>query len=188
MAVCIAASLVITVSLIFCNGTSSSYRIPAEGPAALFPGRVSTTIIPPRESDVKLFHRLDRLRFQPGAIGRIEENEITLAGFPRNAERVTLQHARRETAAAEIFLHEADGVPGAVHKETIRRAAGERFNAELPRSGEQIEDFAPLHIKLDDIEHGLLHLIGRGADIPSHRFEQTAAAAYAGDHRMVFPR
>ena len=132
--------------------------------------------------DVKLFHSLDRFRFQPGAVGRIEENEIEfLAGF-QNAERVALQHARRETAAAEIFLHEADGVPGAVHKKTLRRAAGERFDAELTRSGEQIEDFAPLHIKLDDIEHGLLHLIGRGADIPPHRLEQTAAAACAGDH------
>ena len=107
---------------------------------------------------------------------------LKLCSMIPDMKRVALQHARRETAAAEIFLHEADGVPGAVHKQTIRRAAGERFDAELTRSGEQIEDFAPLHIKLDDIEHGLLHLIGRGADIPPHRLEQTAAAACAGDH------
>ena len=77
---------------------------------------------------------------------------------------------------------EPEGGRAAVHDVHRCRASAGRLQAQLSGAAEQIQHRAPLHVELADVENGLLHLVGGGADILPLRLPELPPPGSSGDH------
>ena len=84
--------------------------------------------------------------------------------------------------AAQILAHEGSGILPVVDKNGARGPAAERLDAELARAGKEVEHAPALNVELNEVEHGFLDIIGRGAGGHPLRLAQPAAAGRACDH------
>ena len=92
-----------------------------------------------------------------------------------------LEKSSFKMRAAQILAHEGSGILPVVDKNGARGPAAERLDAELARSGEQVE-YVARDVELDDVEQGFLHAVRRWAREHALRRFQLCAARRSGDN------
>ena len=136
--------------------------------------------------DVKRFYRLQCLIQDGAAIRRVEINQIKFLllhpsdrGFKVTAEQLcAILNVRRRKILPDDRLR----LGCFVRKHAKFRAATERFNAHLTRTGEQIEHARAAHTHLNDVKHGFLDAVGGRTGVHSlHGFQLFAPSGAADD-------
>ena len=134
-------------------------------------------------ANVKCRDVLQRLDQQAGGVGGIQEDQVELLAALQIGHGVAAAHdgAVRQAADLQILADQLHGVIALVDEHALPRAAAQCLNAQLARSGEQIQHPASLDIELDDGEQALLHLAGGGAGLHALQLLQSAAPGRSGD-------
>ena len=82
----------------------------------------------------------------------------------------------------EVGAHELHGRAALIDEHGAACTAAERLNAELTGAGKEVEHAPSLDVELDEVEHGLLDIIGRGTGSHPLRLAQLTAARRTCDH------
>ena len=73
--------------------------------------------------------------------------------------------AEAQAAQAQVLPNQGRRLPPLIHKGTAPGPPGEGLNAQLAGAAEQVQRPPALNVKLDNIEQGLLHLVGGGTGL-----------------------
>ena len=97
-----------------------------------------------------------RLFQHPGAVGRVQENQVEfLPAAGEKRQVVPLHHPAPAPLAwcrLQIRPDERGGLLPRVHKGAGRRTPGQSLDAHLARTAEEVQHSPSLYVKLDDIE------------------------------------
>ena len=88
---------------------------------------------------VKLYNIFKCFVKQSRIIWRIKKDQVELSARAQVAERLALHDVALQAAEREIGAHELHGGAALIDEHGAARTAAERLDAELARSGEQVE-------------------------------------------------
>ena len=123
--------------------------------------------------NVKPCDGLQRPVQQIALIGRVQKDQVEfLPAAGQEGDGVPLDHMGLVLKAAglDVLPDEGGGLPPLVGEGTALRAPGQGLQAKLTGAAEQVQHLPPLDVELDDVEQGLLHLVGGGTGVHALEF------------------